>query len=626
MVCLIDVEPERRRVTGPKPRLVPEEHAECGNSNRFVRCHPFEAADRLAQRCTDAWQIQVEDIAIERCVAHVAVHHGDLIDAETRDAPSGDRHEVGTQLDTDGARAGEEVNEDRDASGAGADVAEDVGRADACLEDGAGDRRHAARHVADELRVRRRVVLRGRHLEAQQIVDEAIAIARRAVCDRARQCLTSERHVGIIAQSLRARTSAWRPMDRSSIIRRISRRAPFDTRLASLAALIFLQVLPATLLVPAIRPLFAAFHGGSQGAMNSFMAVNMIGAIMFAPLAASLAERGHARTRLVVVFALVDAILLALIAQPFPTAVVLGLRGLEGGAHVGATSLLFAEVAARAEPGREGRAMGLAGGALMAAVALGSTLGAFALAFGPSGPFYLAAGVAVLVSVVAMVLSIGVTPARPTPRRRLALFEHRALWSPFAAVAASRFTVGCVVVTFALFAHGVHAISDRDVGLLFSVWTGSFALATYPAGRLAEHARRSLLLASGMMICAAALFSIGFLPSSLLWLAMLIAGLSSALVYASVLGYASVLSEPSSRPSAMGLLNASSCLGMVLGPTVAGITTKLLRDPADPIHAYRVVFGVAAASLVVWVLASLSWLRARSAVEAREVLSARSGA
>ena len=45
-----------------------------------------------------------------------------------------------------------------------------------------------------------------------------------------------------------------------------------------LAVLIFVQMLPATLLTPAVRPLFAGLHGGAEGPMHAFMSLNMIGA------------------------------------------------------------------------------------------------------------------------------------------------------------------------------------------------------------------------------------------------------------------------------------------------------------------------------------------------------------
>ena len=50
-----------------------------------------------------------------------------------------------------------------------------------------------------------------------------------------------------------------------------------------LIAAVFLQMLPATLLAPAIRPLFAELHGGAEGPMHAFMSLNMLGAILTTP-------------------------------------------------------------------------------------------------------------------------------------------------------------------------------------------------------------------------------------------------------------------------------------------------------------------------------------------------------
>ena len=83
-------------------------------------------------------------------------------------------------------------------------------------------------------------------------------------------------------------------------------------------------MLPATLLTPAIRPLFASLHGGNEGAMHAFMALNMLGGFLCAPLVAVLATRLASRTTALAMLVGVDAILLSLLALPLPTAIVLG--------------------------------------------------------------------------------------------------------------------------------------------------------------------------------------------------------------------------------------------------------------------------------------------------------------
>lgn len=59
----------------------------------------------------------------------------------------------------------------------------------------------------------------------------------------------------------------------------------------ALALLVLIQMLPATLVTPAIRPFFATWHGGHEGAMHAFMALNMLGGLLAAPWLARPADR-----------------------------------------------------------------------------------------------------------------------------------------------------------------------------------------------------------------------------------------------------------------------------------------------------------------------------------------------
>ena len=59
-----------------------------------------------------------------------------------------------------------------------------------------------------------------------------------------------------------------------------------------LAVPVLIRISPATLVTPAIRPLFAALHGGHEGALHSFMAPDMLGGLLAAPWLAHRADRG----------------------------------------------------------------------------------------------------------------------------------------------------------------------------------------------------------------------------------------------------------------------------------------------------------------------------------------------
>ncbi len=379
-------------------------------------------------------------------------------------------------------------------------------------------------------------------------------------------------------------------------------------RARRLAVLVFLQMLPATLVTPAIRPLFAELHAGREGAMQAFMALNMLGGLVAAPWLGRRADRCAHPRRLLAALCLSDALLLLLVVAPLPTPTVLALRLAEGAAHVGAATLLLGEAAALRRAQGQDRVMGLAGGALMLAIALGSALGGLCVALDARAPFVLGAALAFVVGLVVLGQRSGAERLSQAPAEPCAPLPLRALAVPVSAAFVERFTIGCIVVTFGLFAHRVHGLPDSAVGLLFALLTLPFALLMYPVGRLSERVPRSALMAAGAVLYALALSALGQAPAQLLWLVMLCAGCASALLFVPTLSYAAAAAGPAQRSRAMALVNAAGCLGMLLGPTVAGPLGAVFTRAGQQTQGYRAIFALAAASAAVWVTVCMPWL------------------
>ena len=97
-----------------------------------------------------------------------------------------------------------------------------------------------------------------------------------------------------------------------------------------------------TMLVPVLRELVAERFQVSAFWTHSFMSVNMIGAVLAAPLGGALADTLGRRKPILVAALLADAALLwaMLHATAFP--VFLTLRFFEGAAHILAVSTLMA--------------------------------------------------------------------------------------------------------------------------------------------------------------------------------------------------------------------------------------------------------------------------------------------
>jgi DHA1 family tetracycline resistance protein-like MFS transporter len=394
-----------------------------------------------------------------------------------------------------------------------------------------------------------------------------------------------------------------------------------------LPIVIYLQMLPATLVVPAIRPLFADYHAGGQGAMHAFMSLNMVGAALLVPIIGSWVDAGRSRRALLAALAGTDALLLAMLALPLPTGLILGLRTLEGAAHVGAATVLIAQASSRAATVGRGRAMGAAGAGLVAAIVSGSAIGAGLLAVDVRAPLVAAALLEAAVALLAVAGPAGRARARrvrPTLGESVRLLRsRRALWIPVGAAFVGRFTIGCIVVTFALFAHHHHGLSDASVGLLFVFLTLPFAAATYPAARLADRLPGGALLGGGMLVYAGALVALACVATGGLPVVMIGAGLASGVIFAGVLCQAASMAGADEHGRAMALVNVAGCIGMLLGPVVAGVTIAVASDDLGRVGAYRAVFCAAAGSAMVWLIASRRWLLAGMRPRAAAVVVAR---
>jgi MFS transporter, DHA1 family, tetracycline resistance protein len=356
----------------------------------------------------------------------------------------------------------------------------------------------------------------------------------------------------------------------------------------------FLVMLSAMMVVPAVRPLFASIPGASEGAMHAFMSVNMLGAALLAPVIALVADRRGAHLRFATVLAVVDAVLVAALTAPLPVWALLSVRCVQGAANVALLSLVMASAV------RGGKVAG-PGAAVMLAIAAGPPLGSLLVSYGPRTVLGGASLLDALVAVLLLASPAARIPAvPPVARRRFTLLgvlrASPLLIVPSALAFAERFTVGAFVVSFAIYAHDVLHLSDRATGLRYSIFLMSFALATYPVGRLAGRFSRPKMLAAGGVLYGVAFAWLALARGEWVSCALLLAGMSSAMVYAPSLCYASTLAPEGAKATSMALFQAAGCIGMMLGPAGAGILSAVLRAHGHgSATRYPAVFALAAA-------------------------------
>jgi len=392
-----------------------------------------------------------------------------------------------------------------------------------------------------------------------------------------------------------------------------SRTAVGLAALAPLAAGMLATMIPVTMLVPMLRELVRTRFGVDPFWAHAFMSVNMLGAILFAPLGGLLADRLHAPRRWIAAALLVDALCLLGMRYAPNFQTLMTLRFIEGAAHVQAVSLWMSVAAGLASGPRAGRTMGVMGAALLLGTALGAPLGgavggADPLAVLIVGPVIAAAGV-----VVAL---LWVPAAAPQPRMESlaealrTVRRHRWLLVPYVYTFIDRLCVGVIISTLTLYLAEVLELGPASRGGMMAVFMVPMALLCYPAGRLADHWGRALPMAAGSVLFGVVFASYGLLNAGGMWTAMAFSGVFSALMFAPTLALCRDLAPARLRTTAFAGFNAAGSLGFLAGPLLGGSLVHLLAPDYGLPAAYRAAFLAAGSAQVLCAVLSIPFLRA----------------
>lgn len=382
-------------------------------------------------------------------------------------------------------------------------------------------------------------------------------------------------------------------------------------RIAILAPLAMAIMAPVTLPVPVLRSLVGERFAVSELLTSLFMSVNMVGAVIAAPLAGALADRIGRRRPLVIGALLVDAVCFAAMTLDVPFSIFMSIRFLEGCAHIFALSLLLSLAASLGGEHRRGLTMGLTGAGMMLGVALGAPIGGLLGRTDTLRPLIVGA---VLLVFAALLSAAGLLdPKVDETRPKLsaiwrAVRQHRAVIAPLIFAFADRFTVGFYTTTFSLFASGLHGASPPRVGIWISCFMLPFALLSFPFGVLADRVSKTALLCSGSLIYGVLTASLGFWPTGAIPFGMAVIGTSAAVMFVPSMLMTTDLTPPEIRSTALGAFNMAGSLGFILGPLTGGLVSDLVRATHGPAIGYQAAFGVAGAAELLCVLVALPYL------------------
>lgn len=381
---------------------------------------------------------------------------------------------------------------------------------------------------------------------------------------------------------------------------------------AVLGATILMTMIPVTMLVPVLKELVAVrFHAGPF-ATHSFMCINLLGAVLAAPIGGALADRWGRRKPLLILALAADAALLLAMSFAGSLPDLLILRFFEGAAHITALTGVMALAADWAGTSRRGRMMGLVGGTLMLGTSIGAPLGGRLGQF--DATFVLKVGAAVS-AFAALLAAVGIHDApirRASGRLRdaLTLLRRRpAMLVPYAFSAIDRFCVGLIVSTFVLFLADRHHLTPAQRGGLLAFFLFPMALLCYPAGRLADRVGRIALITGGSVGFGVVFALYGYVSMSWMTAIMIASGVLSAIMFAPNLALCADFAPPEARASAFAGFNVSGSIGFILGPIIGGtIVHALATADGVPLAAYRAVFIVGGVSQFLCVAATLPFL------------------
>lgn len=379
-------------------------------------------------------------------------------------------------------------------------------------------------------------------------------------------------------------------------------------RLALVGVVALSIMAPVTLPVPILRTLVSERFEVSELLTSLFMSVNMVGAAIAAPLAGMLADRFGKRRPLIVTALVVDALCFVAMTAAMPFSLFLGIRFVEGCAHIFALSLLLGVAAGLGEPSRRGLVMGITGAGMMLGVALGAPIGGVLGRVDVLRP--LEAGAALLV-VAALLASVVLREPEGAPERPglAAIFRtigrNRALIAPLIFAFADRFTVGFYTTTFSLFASGQHGATPPQVGLWISAFMLPFALLSFPFGLLADRVSKTVLMCGGSLIYGVLTASLGFWTTDFIPFVMATTGVAAAVMFVPSMLMTTDLADDAIRSTALGAFNTAGSLGFILGPVCGGLVSEAVRASHGMAAGYQAAFAVAGVSELLCVAAAL---------------------
>lgn len=348
-------------------------------------------------------------------------------------------------------------------------------------------------------------------------------------------------------------------------------------------------------IVVPILPLYAERYRATPATIGILMATFSVAQLLLAPVWGRLSDRVGRKPVLIV--CLVGTAVSSLLTGAAASLWVLFVARALDGASGASVSVAQAAVVDVAEPDQRARLLGLLGGAFGIGFVAGPALAGLAALAGPRVPFFVAAGLAAVNSVVALV-RLPETNRRseaPAPRRDRPAPEE-------AGHQLARLVTGSFLATvaFAAFEATFALLGQRRLGLglagiaaVFTVIGVVVALAqTRVVGPVVDRlgevttARLGLVLNAGGLALLALVHSLAALAPALLALTV-----GQALVTPTLSSLIAGRAARARRGAALGVQQAAGGLARVVGPALGGLAFGRIGVPAPYLIGAVLVLG-----------------------------------
>ncbi|NCN11531.1 MAG: MFS transporter [Leptospira sp.] len=367
--------------------------------------------------------------------------------------------------------------------------------------------------------------------------------------------------------------------------------------------LIFLAMLPVTMVVPVLKEMIKDIHLSGNLAVALFTSISMLGSFLFSPIAGMISDKLGNRSNIIGIAAIIDGILFFSLTLISDLNILMFVRFIEGATHIFVIGLLLASISDRENnPSskffQKGKLMGIAGMFLSLGAATGMPLGIL----GKSNaliPFYVGAGILFFIGAISLFFledSIKEQKIKFTFSHLIHSIQSTpSLLIPFFFHFIDRFTVGFLVSSFNIHMREDLLFHPGKAGAFLGLVLFPMSILSYPSAIFSKKYGILPLVLIGSIIYGIFLSLVGGTDDTTsIFIFLLGAGVGAGVMYVPSMILASRLAPKGLDATIMSGFTGFGSLGFLLGPIASvGLENfwKETESIADPFFALSSSFG-----------------------------------